>query len=183
MFENLSERLERSFKLLKGESRITELNIVETLKDVRKALLDADVSYKVVKAFIDEVKIKAMGANVLTAVKPGEMMIKIVHDELVTLMGKEAVQININGDPATVLIAGLQGSGKTTFSGKLANYLKTKKRRTVPPGGLRRISSRCHRTTQNSWKTDRDSGICRRRKQKSCGNSVERHKTRENTWI
>jgi signal recognition particle subunit SRP54 len=127
MFENLSERLERSFKLLRGESRITELNVAETLKDVRKALLDADVSYKVAKTFTDEVKIKAMGANVLTAVKPGEMMVKIVHDELVSLMGGEAAQINIKGEPAVVLIAGLQGSGKTTFSGKLANYLKTKK--------------------------------------------------------
>jgi signal recognition particle subunit SRP54 len=131
MFENLSERLERSFKLLKGESRITELNVAETLKDVRKALLDADVSYKVAKTFTDEVKIKAMGANVLTAVKPSEMMIKIVHDELVTLMGGEATQINIKGEPAVVLIAGLQGSGKTTFSGKLANYLKAKKNRTI----------------------------------------------------
>jgi signal recognition particle subunit SRP54 len=131
MFENLSERLERSFKLLKGESRITELNIVETLKDVRKALLDADVSYKVVKTFIDEIKIKAMGANVLTTVKPGEMMVKIVHEELIALMGGEATQINIKGEPAVVLIAGLQGSGKTTFSGKLASYLKTKKSRTA----------------------------------------------------
>jgi signal recognition particle subunit SRP54 len=131
MFENLSERLERSLKLIRGESRITELNIADTLKDVRKALLDADVSYKVARTFTDEVKIKAMGANVLTAVKPGEMMIKIVHDELVTLMGGEASQINIKGEPATILIAGLQGSGKTTFSGKLANYLKTKRNRTV----------------------------------------------------
>ncbi|MDR1595252.1 MAG: signal recognition particle protein [Prevotellaceae bacterium] len=131
MFENLSERLERSFKLLKGESRITELNVAETLKDVRKALLDADVSYKIAKTFTDDVKIKAMGANVLTSVKPGEMMVKIVHDELVALMGGEASQINIKGEPAVVLIAGLQGSGKTTFSGKLANYLKTKKGRTT----------------------------------------------------
>jgi signal recognition particle subunit SRP54 len=129
MFENLSERLERSFKLLRGESRITELNVAETLKDVRKALLDADVSYKVAKTFTDDVKIKAMGANVLTSVKPGEMMVKIVHDELVSLMGGEASQINIKGEPAVILIAGLQGSGKTTFSGKLASYLKTKKSR------------------------------------------------------
>ncbi|MDR1129950.1 MAG: signal recognition particle protein [Prevotellaceae bacterium] len=131
MFENLSERLERSFKLLRGESRITELNIADTLKDVRKALLDADVSYKVAKTFTDDVKIKAMGSNVLTSVKPGEMMVKIVHDELAALMGGEASQINIKGEPAVVLIAGLQGSGKTTFSGKLANYLKTKKNRTT----------------------------------------------------
>ena len=127
MFENLSERLERSFKLLKGEGKITELNVAETLKEVRKALLDADVSYKVAKNFVDEVKIKAMGANVLTAVKPKEMMIKMVHDELVSLMGGKESQINIKGDPAITLISGLQGSGKTTFSGKLANYLKTKK--------------------------------------------------------
>ncbi|MDR1169734.1 MAG: signal recognition particle protein [Prevotellaceae bacterium] len=131
MFENLSERLERSFKLLRGESRITELNVADTLKDVRKALLDADVSYKVAKTFTDDVKIKAMGSNVLTSVKPGEMMVKIVHDELVALMGGEAAQINISGEPSIVLIAGLQGSGKTTFSGKLANYLKTKKKRTI----------------------------------------------------
>jgi signal recognition particle subunit SRP54 len=129
MFDNLSERLERSFKLIRGESRITELNVAETLKDIRKALLDADVNYKVAKTFTDEVRIKAIGANVLTAVKPGEMMVKIVHDELVALMGGEASQINIKGEPATILIAGLQGSGKTTFSGKLANYLKTKKNR------------------------------------------------------
>jgi signal recognition particle subunit SRP54 len=131
MFDNLSERLERSFKLIRGESRITELNVAETLKDIHKALLDADVSYRVAKTFTDNVKIKAMGANVLTAVKPGEMMIKIVHDELVTLMGGEASQINIKGEPAIVLIAGLQGSGKTTFSGKLANYFKTKNHRTT----------------------------------------------------
>ena len=127
MFENLSERLERSFKLLKGEGKITELNIAETLKDVRKALLDADVSYKVAKTFTDDVKEKALGENVLTAVKPGEMMVKIVHDELVALMGGQSTPININGNPAVILIAGLQGSGKTTFSGKLASYLKTKK--------------------------------------------------------
>jgi signal recognition particle subunit SRP54 len=131
MFENLSERLERSFKLLKGENRITELNVAETLKDVRKALLDADVSYKVAKTFVDDVKIKAMGANVLTAVRPGEMMVKIVHDELVALMGGEAAQINVKGEPAIVLIAGLQGSGKTTFSGKLAGWLKSKKDRST----------------------------------------------------
>jgi signal recognition particle subunit SRP54 len=131
MFENLSERLERSFKKLRGESRITELNVADTLKDIRKALLDADVSYRAVKTFIDEVKIKATGASVLTAVKPGEMLIKIVHDELVALMGGEAIQINIKGEPATILIAGLQGSGKTTFCGKLAHYLKTKKNRSV----------------------------------------------------
>ena len=129
MFENLSERLERSFKLLKGEGRITEINVAETLKDVRRALLDADVNYKVARQFTDEVKQKALGQNVLTAVKPGEMMVKIVHDELTRLMGSEHVDINLSGDPAVILMSGLQGSGKTTFSGKLANLLKTQRNR------------------------------------------------------
>ncbi|MDR0559278.1 MAG: signal recognition particle protein [Prevotellaceae bacterium] len=127
MFENLSERLERSFKMLRGENRITELNVAETLKDVRNALLEADVSYNVVKTFIDDVRSRALGSNVLTSVKPGEMMVKIVYDELVALMGGEATKINIKGDPAIVLVAGLQGSGKTTFSGKLAAYIKNGK--------------------------------------------------------
>lgn len=127
MFENLSERLERSFKILKGQGRITEINIAETLKEVRKALLDADVNYKVAKAFTDEVKAKALGQNVLLAVKPNEMMVKIVHDELAQLMGGENVDINTKGNPAVILMSGLQGSGKTTFSGKLANMLKHKR--------------------------------------------------------
>lgn len=127
MFENLSERLERSFKILKGQGRITEINIAETLKDVRKALLDADVNYKVAKTFTDEVKQKALGQNVLLAVKPNEMMVKIVHDELARLMGGENVDINLKGNPAVILMSGLQGSGKTTFSGKLANMLKHKR--------------------------------------------------------
>ena len=127
MFENLSERLERSFKILKGQGRITEINIAETLKDVRKALLDADVYYKVAKTFTDDVKAKALGQNVLLAVKPNEMMVKIVHDELAQLMGGEHVDINIKGSPAVILMSGLQGSGKTTFSGKLANMLKHKR--------------------------------------------------------
>ena len=127
MFENLSERLERSFKLLKGEGKITEINVAETLKDIRKALLDADVSYKVAKTFTDDVKEKALGQNVLTAVKPGQMMTKIVHAELAELMGGKAIDINLKGNPTIILISGLQGSGKTTFSGKLALYLKTKK--------------------------------------------------------
>ena len=127
MFENLSERLERSFKILKGQGRITEINIAETLKDVRKALLDADVNYKVAKTFTDDVKAKALGQNVLLAVKPNEMMVKIVHDELAQLMGGEHVDINIKGNPAVILMSGLQGSGKTTFSGKLANMLKHKR--------------------------------------------------------
>ena len=127
MFENLSERLERSFKILKGEGKITEINVAETLKDIRRALLDADVSYKVAKEFCDRVKVKAMGANVLTAVKPQQMMVKIVHDELAEFMGSENVALNVKGSPAVVLVAGLNGSGKTTFSGKLALYLKSKK--------------------------------------------------------
>ena len=127
MFENLSERLERSFKILKGEGKITEINVAETLKDVRKALLDADVNYKVAKQFTDKVKEKALGMNVLTAVKPGQLMVKLVHDELAELMGGTAADFNISGYPAIILIAGLQGSGKTTFSGKLANMLKNKK--------------------------------------------------------
>jgi signal recognition particle subunit SRP54 len=129
MFENLSDRLDRAFKLLKGEGRITEVNIAETLKDIRKALLDADVSYKVAKSFCDEVKQKAIGQNVLKAVRPGQMMTKIVHDELAALMGGQATDINLKGSPAVILIAGLQGSGKTTFSGKLALLLKSKKGR------------------------------------------------------
>jgi len=127
MFENLSERLDRSFKLLKGEGKITEINVAETLKDVRKALLDADVNYKVAKSFTDTVKEKALGQNVLTSVKPSQLMVKIVHDELASLMGGTAIDINLAGSPAIILMSGLQGSGKTTFSGKLANMLKTKR--------------------------------------------------------
>jgi signal recognition particle subunit SRP54 len=127
MFENLSDRLEKSFKLLKGQGRITEINIAETLKDVRRALLDADVNYKIAKEFTAKVKEKSMGQDVLKAVKPDQMIVKIVHDELSTLMGGEAVDIDIDGNPAVILMSGLQGSGKTTFSGKLANRLKTKK--------------------------------------------------------
>ena len=126
MFENLSDRLERSFKILKGEGKITEINVAETLKDVRRALLDADVNYKVAKTFTDTVKKKALGMNVLTAVKPSQLMVKIVHDELAQLMGGEAAELNLNGRPSIILMSGLQGSGKTTFSGKLANMLKNK---------------------------------------------------------
>jgi len=129
MFENLNEKLERSFKLLKGQGRITEINVAETLKEVRRALLDADVNFKIAKSFTETVKDKALGQHVLTSVKPGEMMVKIVHDELASLMGGKSVDINTQGNPAVILIAGLQGSGKTTFSGKLARYLKTKKGR------------------------------------------------------
>ena len=127
MFENLSERLERSFKILKGEGKITEINVAETVKDIRKALLDADVSYKVAKDFCNRVKDKAIGANVLTAVKPQQMMIKIMHDELADFMGSEAQDINVKGNPGIVLVAGLNGSGKTTFSGKLALHIKSKR--------------------------------------------------------
>ena len=130
MFENLSDRLDRSFKLLKGQGRITEINIAETLKDVRRALLDADVNYKIAKSFTDRVKEKALGADVVKSVKPGELMVKIVHDELAQLMGGESVDVNIKLNPAVILVAGLQGSGKTTFSGKLANFLKTKRSKT-----------------------------------------------------
>ena len=126
MFENLSDRLERSFKILKGEGKITEINVAETLKDVRRALLDADVNYKVAKSFTDTVKAKAMGMNVLAAVKPSQLMVKIVHDELAELMGGKAVELKLEGKPSIILMSGLQGSGKTTFTGKLANMLKNK---------------------------------------------------------
>ena len=129
MFENLSERLEKSFKLLKGQGKITEINVAETLKDVRRALLDADVNYKIAKQFTEDVKQKALGQSVLTAVKPGEMMTKIVHDELTALMGGQKTDINLKGNPTVILMAGLQGSGKTTMSGKLANMLKSKQGR------------------------------------------------------
>ena len=129
MFDNLSERLERSFKILKGEGKITEINVAETLKDVRCALLDADVNYKVAKNFTDTVKEKALGQNVLTAVKPSQLMVKIVHDELTTLMGGDTAEIELKGRPAVILMSGLQGSGKTTFSGKLARMMKSKKNR------------------------------------------------------
>ena len=127
MFDNLSERLERSFKILKGEGQITEINVAETLKDVRRALLDADVNYKVAKTFTDGVKKKALGMNVLTAVKPGQLMVKLVHDEMAVLMGGESSELKLEGHPSIILMSGLQGSGKTTFSGKLANMLKNKK--------------------------------------------------------
>jgi len=131
MFEKLTDRLERSFKILKGQGRITEINVAESLKEIRRALIDADVNYKVAKQFTDEVKQKALGQNVLTAVSPGQMMTKIVRDELAALMGGEATDIKLEGNPAVILIAGLQGSGKTTFSGKLASFLKNQKGRQV----------------------------------------------------
>ena len=131
MFDNLSERLERSFKILKGEGRITEINIAETVKDIRKALLEADVNYKTAQQFTDSVKAKALGQNVMTAVRPGQLMVKITHDELASLMGGETAEINLKGNPAVILLSGLQGSGKTTFAAKLANYLQTKKGKRV----------------------------------------------------
>jgi len=131
MFENLTDKLERSFKILKGEGRITEINVAETLKEIRRALIDADVNYKVAKSFTDQVKQKALGQDVLKAVKPGQMMTKIVRDELAELMGGTATDIRLEGNPAVILIAGLQGSGKTTFSGKLAAFIKSKKGRQV----------------------------------------------------
>jgi signal recognition particle subunit SRP54 len=131
MFDNLSERLERSFKILKGEGRITEINIAETVKDISKALLEADVNYKTAKQFTDQVKEKALGQNVINAVRPGQLMVKITHDELAELMGGETQEINLKGSPAVILMAGLQGSGKTTFASKLANYLQTKKGKKV----------------------------------------------------
>ena len=131
MFEKLTDRLERSFKILKGEGRITEINVAETLKEIRRALIDADVNYKVAKSFTDDVKQKALGQDVLTSVKPGQMMTKIVRDELAALMGGQATEIKLEGNPAVILIAGLQGSGKTTFSGKLASFIKSKKGRQV----------------------------------------------------
>ena len=129
MFENLNEKLERSFKLLKGQGKITEINVAETLKEVRRALLDADVNFKIAKSFTENVRKKALGSDVLNAVKPGQLMVKIVHDELAELMGGKFVDINLKGNPSVILIAGLQGSGKTTFSGKLAKLLKSKKGR------------------------------------------------------
>ena len=131
MFESLSEKFDRAFKLLKGQGRITEINVATTLKEVRKALLDADVSFKIAKQFTEDVKEKALGENVLTSVSPGQLMVKIVHDELTRLMGFSKVEINLKGSPAIILMSGLQGSGKTTFSAKLANYIKTKKGRNV----------------------------------------------------
>ncbi len=131
MFDNLSERLERSFKILKGEGRITEINVAETVKDIRKALLEADVNYKTAKQFTDSVKEKALGQNVLTSIRPGQLLVKITHDELATLMGGEATEVNLKGSPAVVLLSGLQGSGKTTFAAKFAHYLKEKKQKKV----------------------------------------------------
>ncbi|MCX6234185.1 MAG: signal recognition particle protein [Bacteroidetes bacterium] len=129
MFENLSDRLDRAFKILKGQGYITEINVAETLKDVRKALLDADVSFRIARQFTDQVKDKALGQKILSAVSPGQLMVKIVHDELAALMGGEKAELNLKGAPVIILMAGLNGSGKTTFSAKLANYLKTKRGR------------------------------------------------------
>ncbi|MFN6092250.1 MAG: signal recognition particle receptor subunit alpha, partial [Bacteroidota bacterium] len=131
MFENLSDKLDRAFKLLKGQGQITEINVAETLKEVRKALLDADVNYKVAKQFTDTVKEKALGRDVLISVSPGQLMVKITQEELTALMGGQATDINLKSSPSVILMSGLQGSGKTTLSGKLANYLKSKRNRSV----------------------------------------------------
>ena len=129
MFDNLSDKLDRAFKVLKGQGQVTEINVAETLKEVRRALLDADVEFRTAKEFTDRVKSKALGADVLTAIKPHELMVKITHDELVSLMGGTKSDISLEGKPPVILMSGLQGSGKTTFSGKLANYLKSKENR------------------------------------------------------
>ena len=128
MFDNLSDKLERAFKVLKGHGQITEINVAETLKEVRRALLEADVSFKTAKTFTQNIKEKALGQNVLTSISPGQLLIKITHEELTTLMGSDTSELNVSGSPAVVLMSGLQGSGKTTFSGKLANYLKSKRK-------------------------------------------------------
>ena len=157
MFENLSDRLERSFKILKGEGKITEINVAETLKDVRRALLDADVNYKVAKTFTDTVKKKALGMNVLTAVKPSQLMVKIVHDELAELMGGEAAELNLNGRPSIILMSGLQGSGKTTFSGKLGRRQdrrrQTRHRQQDQQKGTQRLKRLFHPSTSLSSRT------------------------------
>src|SRR5688572_8383215 len=131
MFESLSEKFDKAFKGLKGQGKITEINIAESLKEVRRALLDADVSYKIAKSFTDTVKEKAIGKEVLTSVSPGQLMVKIVHEELTELMGGDKADIQLKGSPSVILMSGLQGSGKTTFTGKLGNYLKTKKNKSV----------------------------------------------------
>jgi signal recognition particle subunit SRP54 len=150
MFENLTEKLEHSFKLLKGEGKITEINVAETLKDVRRALLDADVNYKVAKQFTDTVKEKALGQDVINALKPSQLMIKIVHDELAELMGGEQAPFDVDGNPAVILMSGLQGSGKTTFSGKLARKYKNEKGKKPSPRGLRRLPPCRHRPVEGS---------------------------------
>ena len=154
MFESLQDRLEGAFKNLKGEGRITELNIAATVKEIRRALVDADVNYKIAKEFTDTVKDKALGEKVITAISPGQLMVKIVKDELVHLMGDEAADFNTKGDPAVILIAGLQGSGKTTFSGKLANYLKKQKKAFPNAGGSRHLSSGGHGAVKSTGRTD-----------------------------
>jgi signal recognition particle subunit SRP54 len=142
MFNNLSEKLESAFKHLKGQSRINELNVANTLKDIRKALLDADVNFKIAKEFTDAIKVKAMGEKVINAISPGQLMVKIVQDELTALMGSEAALLDTSKNPTIILVAGLQGSGKTTFSGKLATYLKAQKKISFI-GGSRYLSSSC----------------------------------------
>lgn len=160
MFESLSDRLEGAFQNLKGEGKITEINIAQSVKEIRRALVAADVNYKIAKEFTDTVKEEALGTkNVLKAIKPGELMVKIVMDELVELMGGQAAGINLKGKPSVILIAGLQGSGKTTFSGKLALHLKSKRKKISVIGRLRCLSSCCHQSVDGSWRTDRRSDL------------------------
>jgi signal recognition particle subunit SRP54 len=164
MFNSLQEKLETAFKNLKGQGRVTELNIASTIKDIRRALVDADVNYKIAKEFTDKVKDKAIGEKVINALSPGQLMVKIVKDELAELMGGEESSFNAKGNPAVILIAGLQGSGKTTFSGKLANYLKTKKGFIADVGGRRCLPAGSYGTIKNFGRTDWSGCSCRIRK-------------------
>jgi signal recognition particle subunit SRP54 len=151
MFENLSDRFERAFKVLKGQGQISEINVAETLKEVRRALLEADVSFNTAKSFTNTIKEKALGQNVLNSISPGQLLVKITQEELTKLMGSEKAEINLSGNPAVILMAGLQGSGKTTFSGKLANYLKTKSGKKTTFSGMRCLSSCSNRSIACSW--------------------------------
>ncbi len=159
MFENLTERLESAFKQIKGEGRITELNIAATVKEIRRALVDADVNYKIAKDFTDNVKDKALGQKVLTAVSPGQLIVKIVKDELAELMGGTESEFVTKGNPAVVLVAGLQGSGKTTFTGKLASYLRNKKGIVAYAGGCRHLQARGYRAAEGVRRTDQRAGV------------------------
>ena len=168
MFDNLSERLERSFKILKGEGRITEINIAETVKDIRKALLEADVNYKTAKQFTDQVKEKALGQNVINAVRPGQLMIKITHDELASLMGGEAQELNLKGSPAVILMSGLQGSGKTTLS-------SDQEEQACDACGVRCVSSCSHRAVARTRRADQSPCVSGIRREQSCEESASCH--------
>ena len=162
MFENISSKIEKALHTLRGKGTITDINIAETVKEVRKALLDADVSYPIAKEFTDKVKQEALGRNVIQSIEPGQLMVKIVHEELTKLMGSEAVDINTKGSPAIVLIAGLQGSGKTTFSAQLSENQERQKRHAC---GRRRLSSRCYQPVAGTWRTGRCAGVCQNGRQ------------------